>query len=89
MGGRQVWGDAARRHITDEIFRVLKPGGHVFFWDLLRANDFAGGDALVAEELFPECTLAWDRKTIVRGFRERDFGAEEESPTHRAALLSR
>ncbi|MEM8884662.1 MAG: hypothetical protein AAGD14_11375, partial [Planctomycetota bacterium] len=79
----------ARRHIAGEIRRVLRPGGHCFFWDLLRANDFAGGDALVAEEIFERLEPVWDRTTLVRGFRARDFGREEEAPTHRAVLLRR
>lgn len=77
-----------RRHIASEIHRVLRPGRHFFFWDLLRANDYAAGDALIAEDLFPEFQLVWDATTTIDGFRERDFGREERGkPTHRAVLL--
>jgi len=83
-----------RRHIAGEIHRVLRPGGHFFFWDLLRANDYAGCDALIAEDLFPEFKLVWDATTIIDGFRERDFGRDQSkmqrgNPTHRAVLLTR
>ena len=82
-------GEDARRHVASELRRVLSPGGHLFFWDLIRANDYAGGDALVAEDIFAAFTPVWDRTTIVRGFRARDFGQEKEAPTHRAVLLRR
>ena len=49
-----------RRHVANEIMRLLAPGGYVFYFDLWRANYFAGKDVIKVAELFPDCELVWD-----------------------------
>lgn len=79
-----------RRHLSNEIRRVLAPDGHLFFWDLLRANDFAGGDTLDDGEIFAGFEPVWREAAVIDGFRERDFGAATGlNPTHQAVLLRR
>lgn len=41
-----------RQELTDQISRKLQPGGYVFYFDLVRANDFAGHDIVYPEKLF-------------------------------------
>jgi SAM-dependent methyltransferase len=41
-----------RREIVDQIRRKTRPGGCVFYFDLVRANDFAGHDIIHPERLF-------------------------------------
>jgi SAM-dependent methyltransferase len=93
---------AERRALGGEITRVLRPGGHLFFWDLLRANDFAGGDPLRPQEIFPDLHPLASRPATIRGFgaRESQAGAVARlwhkmrdswfaRPTHAGVLLRR
>jgi len=84
----------ARRRIAEEIERVLSAGAFLFYWDLVAANPFAGGDALEAVDLFPALDLVWSRSVRVTGLlaRESEPGAigarvVPSGPTHKAALL--
>ncbi|MEM7245556.1 MAG: methyltransferase domain-containing protein [Acidobacteriota bacterium] len=62
----------ARRALGTEIARVLSPHGRFFYWDLLSANDFAGGDPLRPETIFTELTIDWSERTRIGGFRSRE-----------------
>lgn len=42
-----------RKALAQRILDTLADGGLVFYFDRLKANDFAGGDALSAATLFP------------------------------------
>jgi SAM-dependent methyltransferase len=41
-----------RRQVVEQIRRKARSGGHVFYFDLVRANDFAGHDIIEPERLF-------------------------------------
>lgn len=46
-------------------------GGHVFWWDLLRANDFAGGDPLHPQTLFAGRKIVyWNEVSLRPNFAE-------------------
>jgi len=86
----------ARIRIADEVHRVLSPDGFLFYWDLVTANPFAGGDALEVGELFPRLDLVSTRAVRVMGLLEREnepgtIGARvaPAGATHVAALLRR
>jgi SAM-dependent methyltransferase len=40
-------------------------GGYIFWWDLLRANDFAGGEILDPKSLFPRFQLLRERRVAL------------------------
>jgi SAM-dependent methyltransferase len=42
-----------RLELAARITEKLRPGGYVFYFDLIRANDFAGHDTIRPEALFP------------------------------------
>lgn len=48
-----------RRHLAREAMRQLEPGGHLLYFDLWKANGFAGGDVLRPEALFAELDVVW------------------------------
>ncbi|MFT7462169.1 MAG: SAM-dependent methyltransferase [Pseudohongiellaceae bacterium] len=73
---------ADRQHLANEISRVLKPAGQLFFWDRKVALDFAGGDALLPTDWFSDMQLLWHADADVRGYKAA-------SPTHGAWLLQR
>ena len=86
----------ARSRIAHEVERVLRGRAFLFYWDLVTANPFAGGDGLDVKELFPGFELVWTRGVRVTGLAEREsepgaIGARVGSagPTHVAALLRR
>ncbi len=84
-----VRGDDARQALCARMKLALAAGGHLFFWDRLHALDFAGGDPLRAEALFPEWEPVWDSLAIVQHYGGSS-GADGEAPpawTHRAVLL--
>ena len=87
---------ADRRRLADEITRVLRPGGHLFYWDLRTANDFAGGDLLDTKTLLPELDEVQRRPARIVGFEEREIDAGStahthltDAPTHDGVLLRR
>ncbi len=80
----------ARRHLIARIGESLAPGGFVFFWDLLRANPFAGGDPLDPAALFAPLTVVWRQTCTIEGFFVREGHREStRTPTHQAVLLQR
>jgi ubiquinone/menaquinone biosynthesis C-methylase UbiE len=58
----------ARHQIAREMVRVLKPGGHVVWYDFFRENpwnpDVRGVGKKEIRELFPECRLHLQRITV-------------------------
>ena len=50
---------AHRRHLAKETIRQLSPGGYLFYFDLWRANGFAGGDVLGPETLYADLDVVW------------------------------
>jgi len=46
-------GQALREQTAALMERSIDNGGYIFWWDLLRANPFAGGDVLNPRALFP------------------------------------
>lgn len=53
----------ARRLVVEQIEKVLKPGGYVFYFDLVVANGFAGGDAIGPEQnLFSRYRVVWRKR---------------------------
>ena len=67
-------GAGARARLARETYRVLAPGGMLFFFDRPTAHVFAGGDALGAELFAP---LRLIRREPVR---QKGWPATEESP---------
>jgi hypothetical protein len=49
-------------HLMGESARE---GGYIFWWDLLRANDFAGGEILDPKSLFPRFQSLRERRVSV------------------------
>jgi SAM-dependent methyltransferase len=93
-------GEQARRHVGDEIQRVLAPGGRVFFWDRSHTHGFAEGGPLSARELFPGLEQVSERQVCVfgqldrilrRGLAASLVGALVRpflsAPTHQACVL--
>ena len=56
-----VKGHAGRADLANRIIEAVKPGGEIFYFDLFRANDFAGRDRLRPAQLFSSCTAIWHR----------------------------
>jgi SAM-dependent methyltransferase len=55
-----------RRAVAQMMAEVISSKGHVFWWDGLRANDFAGGDAIDPRALFSKLTLVGYREVSLR-----------------------
>jgi len=52
-----------RRLIVKQIEKTLKPDGYVFYFDLVAANRFAGGDAISPEQnLFGRYRVVWRKR---------------------------
>lgn len=56
-----------RHLLSQEIYRIIAPGSHLFYWDLQCANNFAGADPLIAEQLFPQLVPVLSRKVSLYG----------------------
>ena len=54
-----VAGRESRQAIVERIAASLPTGGHVFFYDMRRANPFAGGDVIDPEGLFRGFRPVW------------------------------
>ena len=54
-----VAGRESRQAIVERIAAGLPAGGHVFYYDMRRANGFAGGDVIHPERLFRDFRLVW------------------------------
>ncbi len=48
-----------RHRLADEICQKLHSGGHLFYFDRIQANSFAGGDAIDPRRLFKRLKLVW------------------------------
>ncbi len=51
--------DEDRRFVIKQADALLKPGGHLFYYDLVNANAFAGGDPIRPARLFDGFDLIW------------------------------
>lgn len=92
-----------RAMLGADVTRLLRPGGYVFFWDLRRANDFAGGDPLRTDRIFPDLERIQAWPAVIDGFEEREADASGRvatpidpapeaslpEPTHDGILLRR
>ena len=56
-----VAGREHRRAIADQIGASLPAAGYVFYYDLRKANPFAGGDLIEPEQLFQGFKTVWRR----------------------------
>jgi SAM-dependent methyltransferase len=50
---------ADRATVAREMIRNVAPGGYIFYFDLRRANWFAGHDVIDVETLFSDMTILW------------------------------
>lgn len=57
-----IRGVAGRRCLADQVVEALPPGGHLFYFDLFRATDFAGRDRIRPARLFAACRTVWHRR---------------------------
>jgi len=48
------------------MLQRVKTGGHIFWWDMLSANAFAGGDRLCPTAYFAQCELKYCRECAMR-----------------------
>ncbi|MEO5713231.1 MAG: class I SAM-dependent methyltransferase [Luteolibacter sp.] len=48
-----------RRFVIKQADALLKPGGHLFYYDLVNANAFAGGDTIRPTRLFDGFEIIW------------------------------
>jgi len=48
-----------RTHLANEMMRQVAPGGYVFYYDLWRAEEFAGGDVIDVRRLFAGFEVIW------------------------------
>jgi len=55
-------GRKARVGLAEAITDTLSSKGYVFWWDLLKANDWAGGDDLMPVDYFPHLQILWQEK---------------------------
>jgi SAM-dependent methyltransferase len=54
-----VTGRESRLEIVERIHSALPVGGYAFYYDGLKANDFAGGDLIDPPSLFSGFEIAW------------------------------
>jgi SAM-dependent methyltransferase len=48
-----------RKFVIEQADAVLKPGGYIFYYDLVNANPFAGGDRIHPDRLFGGFDIIW------------------------------
>jgi ubiquinone/menaquinone biosynthesis C-methylase UbiE len=48
-----IFNDKLRTRLASEMIRVLKPGGYIFWWDLMQTVERSSQDQLRPQELFP------------------------------------
>jgi len=58
-----IRGVESRRSVAAMMERAVIDGGHIFWWDSLRANPIAGGDTLSPEALFENSKIV-DSETV-------------------------
>lgn len=63
-----ILGQESRAGMAAEIRRVLAPDGFLFYFDHVRANDFAGGDRIAPAALFRPLTVHWQRDVRMKEF---------------------
>ncbi|HEX4980265.1 MAG TPA: class I SAM-dependent methyltransferase [Ilumatobacteraceae bacterium] len=54
-----IEGHASRQALVDDMTRALAPGGYLFYFDLWRANRFAGYDEIDVEQLHAGLETVW------------------------------
>jgi len=55
-----------RMALATAMLQTVRPGGHIFWWDRLYANDFAGGDRLCPAAYFAQCKVRYCRECPTR-----------------------
>ena len=55
-------GKKARVRLAQAITETLTSKGYVFWWDLLKANVWAGGDDLTPADYFPHLQVLWQER---------------------------
>jgi SAM-dependent methyltransferase len=58
-------GPGLRKQTASLMERSLGQGGYIFWWDLLRANPFAGGEVLDPRSLFPRSRSVRERQVSI------------------------
>jgi SAM-dependent methyltransferase len=59
----------SRRELVEAMTRLVAPGGYLFYFDLWRANGFAGYDVIDVDRLHSGLEIVWS--TSVRAHRAR------------------
>ena len=54
-----IKGQASRQHLVEQIYQALPSGGYLFYFDLRRANQFAGNDRIDPLNLFSMYKPVW------------------------------
>lgn len=67
-----------RAYLANQVYETLEPGGYLFYYDLVRANRFAGHDRMHPVMLFSSLKKLWHRsfksyQFIPAGERLRSF----------------
>jgi SAM-dependent methyltransferase len=62
-----IEGHEARRELVEAMTRLLAPGGYLFYFDLWRANGFAGYDVIDVDRLHAGLETVWS--TSLRAHR--------------------
>jgi SAM-dependent methyltransferase len=60
---------AARERLAREIRGAVCSGGYVFYFDLIRANQWAGGDPIRPNELFANMDVVWAHRFPIAHYR--------------------
>lgn len=58
-------GPRLRKQTASLMERSISKGGYIFWWDLLRANSFAGGEVLDPKSLFPRFQPVREREVSI------------------------
>jgi SAM-dependent methyltransferase len=88
-----VTGRENRESIAARIRDSLPAGGHVFYYDLRKANPFAGGDLIDPKRLFAGFSLVWGERLgrftgvpfrdRLRGLLDSGFQGDDRTPSLR------
>jgi SAM-dependent methyltransferase len=61
-----IRGHQPRTAVAENMVRAVAEGGYIFWWDLIRTNDFAGGDRLEPASLFGALRVVSERAVCLR-----------------------
>jgi SAM-dependent methyltransferase len=54
-----IKGQESRQHLVEQIYQALPSGGYLFYFDLRRANPFAGNERIYPLDLFSKYKRVW------------------------------